>query len=147
MADVTALPNDLTKCHAMLSEHARVIATLDHALASKDCELAGKDRELADMGYLIEQQAQRLEEQKAEIAKLQAERDAALQFAFRKKIERYLADPKQFVLDFGDTPDVVDAAEGIADAALETIRSYERRKQAKAKLCNERSRPTCHGTR
>ena len=53
------------------------------------------------------------EEQKAEIAKLQAERDAALQFAFRKKIERYLADPKQFVLDFGDMPDVVDAAEGI----------------------------------
>ena len=51
--------------------------------------------------------------------------------AFRKKIERYLADPKQFVLDFGDMPDVVDAAEGIADAALETIRSYERRKQAK----------------
>ena len=140
MADETALPNDLAACHAMLSEHARVIATLDR-------ELAGKDRELTGMGYLIEQQAQRLEEQKAEITKLQAERDAALQLAFRKKIERYLADPKQFVLDFGDTPDVVDAAEGIADAALETIRSYERRKQAKAKSCNESSRPTCHGTR
>ena len=41
------------------------------------------------------------------------------------------------MLDFGDTPDVVDAAEGIADAALETIRSYERRKQAKAKSRNE----------
>jgi len=135
----------------MLSEHARVIATLDHALAgkdhalagkdhalaSKDCELADKDRKLVGMGYLIEQQAQRLEEQKAEIAKLQAERDAALQFAFRKKIERYLADPKQFVLDFGDMPDVVDAAEGIADAALETIDGYERRKQAKAKSRNE----------
>ena len=48
------------------------------------------------------------------IAKLQAERDAALQFACRKKIERYINQPKQFVLDFGDTPDVVDAAEGIA---------------------------------
>ena len=130
MADETALPNDLAACHAMLSEHARVIATLDHALA-------GKDRELTGMGYLIEQQAQRLEEQKAEITKLQAERDAALQLAFRKKIERYLADPKQFVLDFGDTPDVVDAAEGIADAALETIDGYERRKQAKAKSRNE----------
>jgi len=28
MADETALPNDLAACHAMLSEHARVIATL-----------------------------------------------------------------------------------------------------------------------
>ncbi len=51
------------------------------------------------------------------IAKLQAERDAALQFACRKKIERYINEPKQFVLDFGDTPDVVDAAEGIAASA------------------------------
>ncbi len=51
------------------------------------------------------------------IAKLQAERDAALQLACRKKIERYINQPKQFVLDFGDTPDVVDAAEGIAASA------------------------------
>ena len=116
MADKTALPNDLAACHAMLSEHARVIA--------------GKDS-------LIEQQAQRLEEQKAEISKLQAERDAALQLAFRKKIERYLPDSKQFIIDFGDTPDIVDAAEGIADAALETIDGYERRKQAKAKPRSE----------
>ena len=110
MADKTALPNDLAACHAMLSEHARVIA--------------GKDRELAGKDSLIEQQAQRLEEQKAEISKLQAERDAALQLAFRKKIERYLPDSKQFIIDFGDTPDIVDAAEGIADAALETIDGY-----------------------
>lgn len=131
----------------MLSEHARDIATLDHALAGKDHALADKDRELVGMGYLIEQQAQRLEDQKAEIAKLQAERSAALQRAFWKKIERYLADPQQFVLDFGDEPEVVDAAEGIADAALETIRSYERRKQAKASRATNSFRPTCPGTR
>ncbi len=68
---------------------------------------------------------------------LEAERDAALQFAFRKKIERYIADPKQFILDFGDTPDVVDAAEGIADAALESVAGYERRTQAEHKARNE----------
>jgi transposase len=71
------------------------------------------------------------------IAKLEKERDAALQLAFRKKIERYLADPKQFVLDFGDEPEVVDAAEGIADAALETVAGYERRKQAAEKAKSE----------
>ena len=130
MTTETSFPTDLAACHAMLSERARELANKDHALTVKDHALAAKD-------YLLEQQAERLEEQKTEIAKLQAERDAALQLAFRKKIERYLADPKQFVLDFGDTPDIVDAAEGIADAALETIRSYERRKQAKAKSRNE----------
>jgi hypothetical protein len=55
-----------------------------------------------------------------------------VRLAFRKQIERYLADPKQFVLDFGDEPEVMDAAELIADAALETSDSYERRKQATA---------------
>ncbi|MEX0669873.1 MAG: hypothetical protein WD060_05395, partial [Pirellulales bacterium] len=123
MAHETALPNDLAACHAMLSEHARIITTQDRELAVKDS--------------LIDQQSQRLEEQKAEIAKLQAERDAALQFAFRRKSERYIDDPKQFVLDFGDTPDVVDAAEGIADAALETVDGYERRKTAQQKARNE----------
>ena len=72
-----------------------------------------------------------------QVAKLQIERDAALQLAFRKKIERYLPDPKQFILDFGDTPDVVDAAEGIADAALESVAGYERRKQAETKTRSE----------
>ena len=123
MTKEIVLPNDLAACHAMLSAHAR--------------ELANKDRELVAKDSLIEQQSQRLEEQKIEIAKLEKERDAALQLAFRKKIERYLADPQQFVLDFGDEPEVVDAAEGIADAALETIDGYERRKQAKAKPRNE----------
>ncbi|MEN9665632.1 MAG: hypothetical protein RLZZ326_1995 [Planctomycetota bacterium] len=32
------------------------------------------------------------------------------------------------MIDFGDSPQVVDAAAGIADAALEMVRGYERRK-------------------
>jgi len=78
-----------------------------------------------------------MRDQAARIAKLEKERDAALQLAFRKKLERHQHDPKQFVLDFGNTPEIVDAAEGIADAALETIGSYERRKQADKKPRNE----------
>ena len=73
----------------------------------------------------------------AQMAQLTKERDAALQLAFRKKMERYLPDPKQFVLDFGDSPEVVDAAEGIANAALEMVAGYERRKQAVEKSRSE----------
>jgi transposase len=93
--------------------------------------------DLAACHAIIRMQAQQLEEERARAAKAEAERDIALQFAFRKKIERYLPDPKQFVLDFGDSPEVVDAAEGIADAALETVAGYERRKQATAKARSE----------
>jgi len=92
---------------------------------------------LAACHAIIREQAQQLEDQKARTAKAEAERDAALQLAFRKKIERYLADPKQFVLDFGDEPEVVDAAEGIADAASDTVAGYERRKQAAEKARSE----------
>lgn len=86
--------------------------------------------DLAACHAIIRDQAER-------ITKLQAERDAALQLAFRKKMERYLPDPNQFVLDFGDSPEVIDAAEGIADAALETVTGYERRKQAAEKSRSE----------
>ncbi|MFM7414071.1 MAG: hypothetical protein ACKO6E_12830 [Planctomycetota bacterium] len=72
MAEETSYPNDLAECHALIAEQHR--------------ELAMRDR-------LIAQQATLLEEQKAEIAKVSAERDQALQLLFRKKMERYLEDP------------------------------------------------------
>ena len=93
--------------------------------------------DLAACHAIIRMQAQQLDEERARAAKAEAERDAALQLAFSKKIERYLPDPKQFVLDFGDSPEVVDAAEGIADAALETVAGYERRRQATEKARSE----------
>ena len=48
-----------------------------------------------------------------------------------------ITDPKQFVIDFGDSPEVVDAAEGIADAALEMVGGYERRKPGTEKPRSE----------
>ena len=109
MTKELVLPNDLAACHAMIAKQQRV----------------------------IDGQTNLLKEQKVEIAKLEKERDAALQFAFRKKIERYLADPKQFVIDFGDSPEVVDAAAGIADAAVEFVGGYERRKPGTEKPRSE----------
>ena len=123
MTKELAFPNDLAACHAMLREQALVAVAQDRAITSQES--------------VIKRQHDKIEEQRIEIAKLEKERDIALQLAFRKKIGRYLPDPKQFVLDFDDTPEVVDAAEGIADAALETIAGYERRKQATEKARNE----------
>ena len=64
MAAESSYPNDLAECHALLrAQH-----------------------------LLIAQQSSLLEEQKAELAKVSAERDQALQLLFRKKMERYLED-------------------------------------------------------
>ena len=64
MTPATAFPDDLAACHAMLAEkHA--------AIAAKD--------------GVIEQLEDRVEEQKRELAKVSAERDAAMQLAFRKR--------------------------------------------------------------
>ena len=105
MPPATAFPDDLAACHAMLAE-------MGVALTKKDATLANKDS-------VIEQLEHRVEEQKRELAKVSAERDAAFQLAFRKRQERYLDDPNQFLLDFGDNEDTASFAEGIADAADE----------------------------
>jgi transposase len=105
MPPATAFPDDLAACHAMLAE-------MGVALTKKDATLANKDS-------VIEQLEHRVEEQKRELAKVSAERDAAFQLAFRKRQERYLDDPSQFLLDFGDNDDTASFADGIADAADE----------------------------
>ena len=116
MSSACAYPSDIAACHRLLRERDVAIAERDKTIASKDT--------------LVEQQNRQLEAQKAALAKAIAERDLALQRAFRKKSEKYLADPKQFLLDFGNTPDVVDAAEGIADAAEEQqVAGHTRRKK------------------
>ena len=123
MSSTVAYPDDVGACQRLLRERDEVIA---------ECRIA-----IAAHVALVDQQSRQLEEQKAALAKVTAERDLALQRAFRKKIERYLNDPKQFVIDFGDSPDIVDAAEGIADAAEEQIGSYTRRKKKDRKPRNE----------
>lgn len=64
MSLTVAYPDDLESCHRLLRER-------DKAIIAKDS--------------LVEQQNQQLEEQKAALAKAIAERDLALQLAFRKK--------------------------------------------------------------
>ena len=130
MTSATAFPDDLAACHAMLAE-------MGEAITEKDATLAGNARALATKDGVIEQLEDRVEEQKRELAKVSAERDAALQLAFRKRRERYLDDPNQFLLDFGDTADTRSFVEGIADAADEQEDTPARRKKRPRKIRNE----------
>ncbi|MFZ5828890.1 MAG: hypothetical protein ACOY3P_02335, partial [Planctomycetota bacterium] len=76
---------------------------------------------------------QRVEEQKLTINEL-------LQRAFRHRSERYLADPNQLKLAFGDTPEVADAAAGLVAAVEEAeilVKAYKRRKRVPRKPRSE----------
>lgn len=137
MHETTAFPSDIEACHRLLREQRGVIAECHTAIAERDVLIADRDTALAAKDALVAQQNQQLAEQKDKIAEYQLRLAAALQAAFKKRIERYLNDPNQLKIDFGNSPDVTDAAEGIADAAYENIEGYRRRQQQPQKIRNE----------
>ncbi len=112
MQETLILPNDLSACQALIGELALTVG------------------ELQDKNTQLEQENA---EQKLAIAEL-------LQQAFRKRSERYVEDPNQLKIDFGDTADVADAADGLADAIAQAetiVAEHKRRKQAAKKPRNE----------
>ncbi len=81
---------------------------------------------------LIEQLAGTIDELNREKVDLKLAYAALLQQAFRRRSERYLDDPNQLKLDFGDSDDVADAAEGLAlavEEAEQTVKSHTPRKR------------------
>jgi transposase len=108
----TPLPENLAACHALLVEQARAIA---------------------EQSEKINEQNRTIEEQKLTINEL-------LQRAFRHRSERYLEDPNQLKLDFGNTPEAADAAAGLAEAVQEAevvVAEHKRRKRVPRKPRNE----------
>ncbi|MEM7313747.1 MAG: transposase [Planctomycetota bacterium] len=102
-------------------------------LASRDKELASRDKELAEIANELLREkdiSRQLAEQKRQLEKelLQAFRDK-----FGRKSERYIADPDQLRIDFGDTEEAADAADGLAQAVEEAdlIPAHRRRKPRK----------------
>jgi transposase len=93
------LPHDLAACQALVIE--------------RDYQLESQSQAIADLRAKAEQ----LEQEKHE---LQLAFDELLRRAFLKRSERYIHDPNQLRLDFGDTPEAADAAEGLAEAVEES---------------------------
>ena len=91
-ARTLTIPQDLAGCQAFIEQ---LIGTVE--------SLTIKNEEL-------QKEKQALELEKAEL----------LQWAFRKRSERYINDPNQMKIDFGPSDDVADAAEGLAQAVEES---------------------------
>jgi len=88
---------------------------------------------------LIVELARIVKEQRDQLAEQQLEINELMQRAFRRRSERYLANPEQMLLDFGETPEAGDAAAGLADAKEELIDvpAYTRRQRAQRPARNE----------
>ncbi len=96
------IPNDLNSCHALIEQLAGTVEDLHQ-------KNEALDREKQDIQLAYKELLQR---------------------AFRRRSERYLTDPSQLTLDFGDSDDVSDAAAGLSQAVEEaerTIKEHTRR--------------------
>jgi transposase len=110
------LPHDLAACQTLLIEQKQTI--VGHVY-----QLEAQSQAIAD----LQAKAEQLEQEKQE---LQLAFDELLRRAFLKRSERYIHDPHQLRLDFGDTPEAADAAEGLAEAVEESgqvIKQHVRR--------------------
>lgn len=112
------IPNDLPGCQSLIAEMATTMTAQGQAIADKDQAILALK--------------QKSEEQQLKIAEL-------LRRMFQKHSERYLADPGQLALDFGEG--IADAAAGLADAVEEaktiTVPEHTRLKNAPKKTRNE----------
>src|SRR5262249_40935026 len=88
---------------------------------------------------LIIELARIVKEQKEQLAEQQLEITELMRRAFQRRSERYLANPDQMLLDFGQTPEAGDAAAGLADAKEELVQvpAYARRQRAQRQARNE----------
>ncbi len=121
--------------------------------------------DLTSCHSLIEQLAGTIDEINREKEELGLAYKELLQRAFRRRSERYLDDPNQLKLDFGDSADAADAAEGLSQAVEEagvTVKAHKRlprkprndklpdhlpRYEVEAKLPDEMKRCLEHGER
>jgi len=91
--DTKTIPSDLATCQLLIQEQAYLVESQTHTIG--------------DLHGQIKTLKQQQEEFKLQI-KLLIER------AFGRRSERYLSDPNQLLIDFGD--DAADAADGLAEA-------------------------------
>jgi len=106
MSDAAAnnpIPNDLAACQALIEQHT----------------------------FTIEELQQKIEKLEQEKQELKLAFDELMRRAFQKRSERYINDPSQLRLDFGDSDEAADATAGLAEAVAEsqqTVPEHTRRR-------------------
>ena len=99
------IPNDLAACQTLIAKQSRTIVDNTYLLESQSQAITD-----------LEAKSKQLEQEKQELKLALTE---LLQRAFRRRSERYINDPNQLQIDFGDTDEAADAAAGLAEAVEE----------------------------
>lgn len=140
MNDGSSLPAELDACHRLIeqlsSEREQLSSELErqaHELESREALAQEQSRTVVDLAASHQQLSQENEELKLTIQKL-------MERLYGRRRERFVADPNQIQLDFGD--DAAAAAEALAEAVLEaeqTIDEVQSKRKAKRRKGRVRS--------
>jgi hypothetical protein len=147
MNETHVLPNDLAACHAIIAEQQAKLSEQGQKIDEQGQKIDEQHAKLSELNCLTAEQARailELEQAKTQLEQLAEEQkltiNELLQQAYRNRSERYREAPGQLKLDFGNTPEAADAAEGLAQAVEEaeiTIAAHKRRVHKPRKPRNE----------
>jgi transposase len=104
------------------------------ALRLREAELQSQRQQLREQDIALQTKDQTIAQLEQQNQEWELAYNELVQRAFRKRSERYLANPDQLRLDFGNTDEAADAARGLADAVEEveqTIPEHKRRRPTK----------------
>ena len=116
MLDSLVIPQDLAACQTLLAEQALTITADKLTITADKLTITTHELTITSLSDRLDEQQQKLVDQQQEIAEQKLTIDELLRRAFEKRSERYLENPDQLRLDFGDTPEAASAAEGLAEA-------------------------------
>jgi len=132
------MPADLSGCRALIEQLTCTVDSQYHTIDSQDHTIESQYHTIDAHTHTIEQLTCTVQSQMGTIDELRREKQEIelalaelMQRAFRHRSERYLNDPNQLRLDFQDTDDAADAAEGLAQAVEEAglmVKAHVRRR-------------------
>ena len=117
----------------------RIVADMNEMIKLSKSQLlevvAKQTSKLADQAKQAARKDDVIKQLEAKVKQLEKDYEKLWRERFAAKSERYIRDPDQLRLDFGDTDEAADAAEGLADAAEEAgvVAAHQRRKRKKRK--------------
>ena len=110
--ELAALQAEKVRQHSLLDERAVLLEQQIAVLKQQANLIEQKDALLREQSATIRRQEEKLAAQQLEINRL-------IRQAFGRRSERYLESPQQLKMDFGDGPEVADAAAGLQQAVDE----------------------------
>ena len=118
----------------LLDEREQQLQANEQQLQAHEEELAKQREQLREQDISLQTKDQKIEQLSREKDEYKLAYDKLMQQRFRNRSERYIENPDQLRIDFGDTDEAADAALGLAEAvedSEQTIPEHRRRKPRK----------------